>query len=264
MLLHGRDPEKGGQVLSELRRETGNEHLEFFCADFASLAEVRRLAEEVKSGHRTLDILINNAGIGGGAHGALLDSSGAVEREHGESAKPRSLETSRDGYELRFAVNYLAGFLLTNLLLPELMASPAPRVVAVSSIGQSAIDFDDVMLMRGQDAMHAYRQSKFAQVMFTFELAERLKDNGVTVVAVHPASFMDTKMVAESGITPKSTIAEGADAIMHAAVAEELIGAQELFLNGKTAARSREEQAYDPEARRRFWDLSAKLSSLPA
>lgn len=259
LLLHGRDPGKGAQVLDEIRAQTCNQSLEYFNADFVSLEEVRRMAAAVLARHAHIDILINNAGIGGGTHGTPVLSTGApTVAEH----PAEDLEKSKDGYELRFAVNHLAGFLLTNMLLPALQRSDAPRIVAVSSIGQSPVDFDDVMLTSGQDGWHAYRQSKFAQIMFSFDLAERLRDIGATAVALHPATFMDTKLVLDAGLTPKTSVEEGADAIIRAATDPGLAGQMELFFNGQTPMRARDEQAYDPAARRRLWELSARLTGL--
>jgi NAD(P)-dependent dehydrogenase (short-subunit alcohol dehydrogenase family) len=162
-LLHGRDEKKGKDVLREIRDETGNDRLQYYQADFSSLDEVRRLAEAIGAKHDRLEILINNAGIGS-------TTRGKVERE-----------ASRDGHELRFAVNYLAPFLLTHLLLPLIRKSAPARIVNVASAGQRRIDFSDVMLTRGYDGMRAYCQSKLALVMFTFDLAESLKGSGVTV-----------------------------------------------------------------------------------
>src|ERR671916_1256809 len=171
VLLHGRNPERLEATIEEVRRETGSEKLGSYLADLSSLGEVRALAEQVVGEHDRLDVLVNNAGVIAG------------ERRESE-----------DGYELTFAVNYLAHFLLTCLLAPLLRASAPARVINVASAGQSPIDFDDVMLERGYGGMKAYTQSKLAQVMFTFELAERLKGTGVTVNALHPATLMDTKM----------------------------------------------------------------------
>ena len=122
-------------------------------------------------------------------------------------------EESADGYELRFAVNYLSGFLLTHLLLPLIKKSAPARIVNVSSLGQQAIDFDDVMLTHDYSGMRAYRQSKLAQILFTIDLAHDLDGTGVTVNALHPATFMNTTMVRQFG-TPMSTVEEGADAIL--------------------------------------------------
>ena len=143
---------------------------------------------------RHLNLLINNAGIGsGGPHGTRL--------------------TSADGHESRFAVNYLAGFLLPDLLLPLLKKSAPARIVNVSSLGQQALDFTDVMLTREYSGIRAYRQSKLAQILFTIDLAVELEGSGITVNALHPATFMNTKMVRDFG-TPRSTVEEGALAIL--------------------------------------------------
>ena len=189
VLVHGRDRER---VVAEIKAAGGS--AEFVMADLASLAEVRRLADAVQSTTSRLDLLINNAGIGsGGPQGTR--------------------QTSAEGYELRFAVNYLAGFLLTYSLLPLIEKSAPARIVNVSSLGQEPIAFDDVMLTNGYSGMRAYRQSKLAQIMFTIDLASELEGTGVTVNALHPATFMNTAMVLQFGGKPLSTVEEGADAI---------------------------------------------------
>jgi NAD(P)-dependent dehydrogenase (short-subunit alcohol dehydrogenase family) len=204
---------------------------------------VRRLGSEVAGGQERLDVLVNNAGIGG--------------------AGPR--QASVDGYELRFAVNYLAPFLLTHLLLPLLGRSAPARIVNVASVGQAPIDFDDVMLERRYDPMHAYAQSKLAQVMFTFELAERLRaagESGVAVNALHPASLMNTKMVLESFGYTMSTVEDGVEATLRLAVSPELEGVSGRYYDRLREARA-DAQAYDPEARRRLWRLSERLVGWP-
>jgi NAD(P)-dependent dehydrogenase (short-subunit alcohol dehydrogenase family) len=243
VLLHGRDPARGEQALREMRERTENDQLQLFLADFSSLDEVRRLADEVTAEQEHLDVLINNAGVGGGPRG---------ERE-------RSL--SRDGHELRFQVNYLAGFLLAGRLLPLLRRSAPARIVNVASAGQMPLDFDDVMLERGYDGMRAYRQSKLAQIMFTFELAERLGPSEITVNALHPASLMNTKMVLESFGSARTTVEEGADATLRLATSPELDGVTGRYFDGLREARANA-QAYEPEARRRLWELSEELVSL--
>ncbi len=102
-----------------------------------------------------------------------------------------------DGHELRFPVNYLAPFLLTHKLLPVLRRSAPARIDNIASIGQQPIDFDDVMVEKAYDGMRAYRQSKLAQVMFTFDLALDLAGSGVTANALHPATLMNTKIIYE-------------------------------------------------------------------
>jgi NAD(P)-dependent dehydrogenase (short-subunit alcohol dehydrogenase family) len=235
VLLHGRNQER----LEDARHEVGAAAT--YLGDFSSLAEVRRLASALERDHERLDVLVNNAGIGGG---------------------DGRREESADGYELRFAVNYLAHFLLTSLLLPLLRRSAPARIVNVASAGQAVIDFDDVMLERRYDAVRAYGQSKLAQIMFTFELAERLRadDAGVTVNALHPASLMNTKMVYESFGYTMSTVEEGVEATLRLAISPELQGVTGRYFDRLREGRPNR-QAEDPEARRRLWDLSEELVS---
>jgi NAD(P)-dependent dehydrogenase (short-subunit alcohol dehydrogenase family) len=240
VLVHGRDRGRGESLIAEIKAAGGV--ADFLAADFSALAEVRRLAEAVGETSDRLDLLINNAGIG--------------------SAGPKGArETSADGYELRFAVNYLAGFLLTYLLLPLLKKSKPARIVNVSSLGQQAIDFADVMLTQGYSGSRAYCQSKLAQIMFTIDLAEELKGAGVTVNALHPATYMNTTMVRRAGVTPLSTVEQGADAILNLATGTAIAGRSGLFFNGQQEARA-DAQAYDVEARRRLKHLSLDLAGI--
>src|SRR6185312_4372882 len=170
--------------------------------------------------------------------------------------------TSADGQELTFAVNYLAGYLLTRLLLPVLVRSAPARIVNVASVGQYPLDFDNLMLTRGYSGMRAYAQSKLAQVMLTLDLADELRDSGVTVTCLHPATYMDTTMVRGAGVKPVSTVEEGAAAVMRLAVSPELEGCTGEYFDGLRPARANA-QAYDPDARQRLAKVSAELTRLP-
>ena len=247
VLLHGRNPDKGAATLRHIRQATGNDTLVYYNTDFASLDNVRHLAETILAEHDRLDGLINNAGLGARAPGALR-------------------QLSRDGYERRFAVNYLAPFLLTHCLLPLLRRSAPARIVHVASVGQQPLDFDDVMLAEGYDDLRAYRQSKLAQIMFTFDQAEALVGSGVTVNALHPATLMNTPMVgAASGYFsgPMSTVEEGAEAVLYLATSPDLDGVTGQYFDGKRRARAHA-QAYDAQARRRLRTLSEALTGLRA
>lgn len=245
ILLHGRNPQKGEAVLAEIREETGNARLLYYNADLASLEEVRRLAGEVASAHPRLDVLVNNAGIGAGPGGGKVR------------------ETSAGGHELRFVVNYLSHFLLTRRLLPLLRRGAdeggEARIVNVASAAQHPLDFDDLMLERSYGGMRAYSQSKLAQVMFTFDLAEELRGSGVTVNALHPASLMDTRMVREWFGTPRTTVDEGARGVEWLAVSADLDGVTGEYFEEMRPARANA-QAYDPEARRRLREASERLA----
>jgi NAD(P)-dependent dehydrogenase (short-subunit alcohol dehydrogenase family) len=239
VLLHGRSRERAEETLAEIGEATGNDRLHLHVADLSSLDEVRNLAAEVEREHDRLDVLVNNAGI---------------------IADERAL--SPDGYELTFAVNYLSHFLLTELLLPLLRRSAPARIVNVASIGQTPVDFADPMLERGYDGFHAYAQSKLAQIMFTLELTERLREEGeegVTVNALHPATLMDTKMVRQSFGRARSTVAEGVEATVRLAISDDVEGVSGRYFEGLEESRANP-QAYDRGARRRLWELSEELT----
>jgi NAD(P)-dependent dehydrogenase (short-subunit alcohol dehydrogenase family) len=238
VLVHGRDLGRIADTVAEVKKKT-SATVRSYQADLAELAQVRRLAEQVAELEPRLNMLVNNAGIGSNVPG-------------GEGR-----QESADGSELRFAVNYLAGFALTRQLLPLLTASAPARIVNVSSAGQQAIDFGDVMLTSGYSGIRAYRQSKLAQILFTIDLAEQFDGAGVTVNALHPATFMPTKIVP----SPYSTIAEGVEATMHLITAPVSEVGTGRYYNGLRAARA-ESQAYDPQARCQLRELSEKLTGL--
>jgi NAD(P)-dependent dehydrogenase (short-subunit alcohol dehydrogenase family) len=244
VLVHGRDRGRGEALVQEIEKAGGS--ATFLAADLASLAEVRRLADEVRQQTDRLDLLINNAGIG---------TAGNVPGR----------QTSADGHELRFAVNYLAGFLLTHLLLPLLKAAAqekgAARIVNVASAGQQAIDFSDVMLTRHYNGVAAYCQSKLAQILFTVDLAQELKGSGVIANALHPSTYMNTTMVRQSGTQPMSKVEDGAEAILQLAVSPALEGKSGLYFNVLRETRA-DPQAYDAAARRQLRALSLELSGL--
>jgi NAD(P)-dependent dehydrogenase (short-subunit alcohol dehydrogenase family) len=243
VLIHGRDEHRGREAIEEIRSRTSSDRLEWLRADLASLQEVRDLARRLTDANGRIDVLVNNAGIG-----TTLPGDGRRQ-------------VSRDGYELRFAVNYLAGYLLTRLLLARLEQPALARIVNVSSAGQAAIDFDDVMLERRYDGVQAYCQSKLAQVMFTFDLADELRDRGVTANCLHPATYMPTKMVRAAGVSPVSSLEDGLKATLRLVADPELDGVSGRYFNGTREA-APHPQANDANARRRLRELSDRLCGL--
>jgi NAD(P)-dependent dehydrogenase (short-subunit alcohol dehydrogenase family) len=241
VLIHGRDKGRADSLAVEIRRQ-GHAAPAFYPADLSSLAGTRQLAEAVLADHKRIDVFISNAGIGSRSPGA--------ERR-----------TSADGHELRFAVNYLSGFLLAYRLLPVIKAAAPSRIVNVTSLGQHPIDFDDVMITRGYNGGRAYAQSKLSQIMFTIDLAHELKGSGVTVNSLHPATYMNTTMVRQGGITPISTVEQGGEAILHLATGDDMAGRSGLFFNGLYEAQANP-QAYDVSARKRLRALSLELMGL--
>ena len=245
VLVHGRDPGRVSAAVDGIAAAAGEDRTPSFVADLASLDEVRRLADEVLGSIERLDVLVSNAGIGSGT---------PDER--------RTRQESRDGYELRFAVNYLAGFLLTLRLLPLLRRSAPARIVNVASLGQAPLDFDDVMLERGYDGTRAYGQSKLAQISSGFELAARVPVGEVTVNSLHPGTFMPTKMVLEARGRSLDSLDVGVDSTAWVASSAELDNVTGRFFDRRREARAHE-QAYDSAARRRLWELSLELTGEP-
>lgn len=235
VIVHGRNKERGQAVVDEITK-AGRGSARFYAADFASLDEVRGLAQQVLRDYDRLDVLVNNA---------------AVLFREGER------RTSRDGYELHMAVNYLASFLLTRTLLPRIVASAPARIVNVTSIAQAPIDFDDFMLQRPGASAQGYWHSKLAQILFTIDLAEELKGKGVIVTAVHPASMMDTNMVRSNGMEVRSTVSAGADAVMRQIVGKDVESGQ--YYRSLEPARANA-QAYDAAARAKLRQISLELT----
>ena len=238
ILIHGRNKNKLDKVIEEIKSASNNLNIEGYVADFSSMDEVRQLAKNVLSKHNTIDILINNAGAGFAA-----------------------ARYGKDGTETRLAVNYLAPFLLTHLLLPAIKKAAPSRIVNVSSAGQSSIHFNDIMLEKNFDGVTAYTQSKLALMMFTIDLAKELKDDNVTVNALHPGTYLDTNMVNEADINPHGTAQSGADAEVYLATSPNLRNVTGKYFNVKKESKAHT-QAYDANARERLHDIAVKLTGL--
>ncbi len=240
VIVHGRNVERGAEVVREIEA-AGHGSAVFYAADFALLDNVRTFAATIRDRHDRLDLLINNAGIW-------------------RQADDETRRLSEDGHELVFAVNYLAGYLLSYELLPLLERSAPARIVNVASRAQQPIDFDDVMLEQAFSASRAYAQSKLAQIIFTMDVAEEFAERGVTVTSLHPASLMDTTMVRLAGVPPRATVEEGVEAVMQLAVSPALEGRTGLYFQGLEEARAHE-QAYDESAQAALRALSESLTT---
>lgn len=237
VIVHGRNEERGREVVADIERE-GKGSARFYTADFGSFAQIREFGESILRDYERLDILVNNAGFGSTPDERLL---------------------SEDGHEFRFHVNYLSHFLLTRMLMIRLLDGDASRIVNVSSLAQSPIDFDDVMIENNFSGGRAYGQSKLAQIMHTFDLAEELEGTGVIVNALHPATYMPTAMVARAGVEPRATIDEGADAVMQLITSDEIGTGQ--FYRGLELGKAND-QAHDRAAREKLKALSEELTGV--
>jgi len=240
-LVHGRDAGRVASAVQAVRRATGNESVDGLVADFASLAEVRRLADDVIANASRLDVLINNAGV-----------------------YVRRRELSKDGYELTFAVNHLAPFLLTNLLRPLLEESAPARVVTVSSIAHysARLDLSNLQSEHGYDGYDAYALSKLCNVLFTTELADRLAGTGVTANSLHPGIISTKLLTAGFPGSRGTSVAQGAATPVYLAASPDVAQSTGLYFADREP-RVPNPLAQDRGVRRRLWELSAGLVGLP-
>jgi len=236
VLVHGRTAAKAARVVDELSRETDSSALSPVFADLSSMAEVRRLAADVEARTDRLDALVNNAGV---------------------FLHERTLTV--DGFETTFAVNHLAPFLLTHLLLSHLRRSHAGRIVTVSSIAHSRgrIDFDDLTSERYYHGYAAYAASKLANVLFAYEMARRLQGSHVTSNALHPG-VITTKLLRSGFGSSGASVAQGAATSVKLATDPALAST-----TGKYFADEREQSSsaasHDRALQRRLYDVSSKL-----
>jgi NAD(P)-dependent dehydrogenase (short-subunit alcohol dehydrogenase family) len=249
LIILSRSESKCDRVAAQLRAETGNPDIHYLVSDLSSQASIHRAAEAFKARWNRLDVLVNNAGA------AFLRR-----------------KLSADGIEMTFALNHLSYFLLTNLLLDQLKASPSARVVNVSSNAQyqGKIRFHDLQLERGYRVMKAYSQSKLANMLFTFEIARRLEGTGVTVNALHPG-LVRTKIGRNNGFLARAflpfvfwaalTPEEGARTMVYLAASPEVEWVTGRFYIKQKEARGAS-AAYDTDAARRLWEISAQLTGL--
>ena len=249
VVVTGRSRERGEAAVEEIRRTSGNEGVSLALADLTVQAEVRTLAEEFGRSHDSLDVLINNAG--------------AVFSEREETA---------DGLERTLALNHLAPFLLTNLLLEVLRESAPSRIITVSSEARrwAELDFDDLQSEQNYRGFPVYGKSKLANILFTYELAERLRGSGVTANCVHPGGVNTNFGNNDRG--PMTLLfrafkpfmrspEQGADTLVYLASSPEVEGTSGKYFADRKVISSLEEP-HDVSAQKRLWEESEKLTNL--
>lgn len=250
VVIVGRNAAKTEATAGEMRSASGDAQVDFFVADLSSQAEVRRLAEEFQHKYPRLDVLINNAGM--------------YFAQRGETV---------DGFERTFALNHLAYFLLTNLLLDTLKASAPARIVNVSSAAHNTgpLNFDDLQNREyGMAGYRAYGQSKLANLLFTYELARRLRGTGVTANALHPGAVntgfgknnrglvkLAMGLVSRFELSPE----KGAQTSIYLASSPEVEGVSGQYFDQCKPVRS-SPASYDEEAQKRLWEISAQMTGL--
>jgi NAD(P)-dependent dehydrogenase (short-subunit alcohol dehydrogenase family) len=246
LVMVSRDQKRGEVAQGDVRQQTGNADVELLIADLSSQQSIRQLVNEFKARHERLDVLVNNAG---------MTSASRTE--------------TVDGLETVFATNHLGPFLLTNLLLPVLTASAPARIVNVSSGAQAMgkIDFDDLQIARGYGEIRAYNASKLANILFTYELARRIKGSGVTANAVEPG-FVKTNLKVPFPFSifsfMRGKAVDGAKPTVFLASSPEVDGVSGAFFNNKGVPIKSSRVTYDTDVAKRLWKVSAELTHLEA
>ncbi len=238
ILLHGRNPEKAQNAQKTIQTATGNSKIEILIADLQSMDAVRKLATQVHQTTDRLDVLINNAGV-----------------------YMQEKVLTPDGFEMTFAVNHLAVFLLTNLLLDLLKKSAPSRIITVSSVahGSARLDLENLNAEKKFHGWGAYCVSKLGTLLFTFELARRLEGTEVTANALHPGTI-NTKMLAKLGLDGKP-VERGAETPVYLASSPEVASISGKYFSRKQVAQP-SDMALDEDLQKKFWDISAAMTHL--
>ena len=236
VILHGRNEQRAQDVLRQIQ-EDGRGSARFYRADLASLEETKSLAESILADYERLDALVNNAGV-------FIP---------GEDNR----RTTDDGYELHFQVNYLAGYVLTNMLMPLLESSAPSRIINVAS-GQRPLVFDDLQFEENYDGLQAYFRSKNAQIMMSYAMEPELSKRGITINSMFPSALMNTDMVKEAGFEPQSSVETGRDALLQ--LINDDVGTGHFFNIFEVGEAI--PQATDPDAQRKLLEASAALTSI--
>ena len=231
LILHARTEEKARATRDAVAAETGNDRLEIAAADLAVRGEILRMTAAIRGRHDHLDVLINNAGLPGGV--------------------PHT-----------WTVNVLAPFLIAHELRPLLAAAPGEaRILNVASVAQASIDLDRLPDGPWAEGPSSYARSKLALVMLSFEMAQRWADDGIDVIALHPGTLLDTRMVREKYGTPMGPADEGGEVLEYLALSDELDGVTGEYYKQRRRARA-DAQAYDDQARARLWEITARMAGV--
>lgn len=249
ILITGRNPQKLEAVSREIKFQSGNSRITYFCADFSDLEQVRKMAEEILRNYPHLDILINNAG-----------------------AYISIREMTKYGVEKTFLVNHLAPFLLTNLLMQRLQTSAQARIINISSdVHQlGSIDFDNLGFDHGYFGLIAYARSKLANILFTYELARRINSTSLTVNSLHPGhvvtNIWNSVVPNVSQVLIKIcdllglTLDQGADNTIFLTTSAEVARVTGKYFVGRKSVRS-SSISYDESIAKKLWDVSCQLVS---
>lgn len=238
VIIVSRTDARGERTVAELIQKSGNKNINMFVADLSSINDIKNLSEKIHANCNHLHVLINNAGV-------FLNNK----------------QITIDGYEATFAINHLAYFYLTNLLLDLLVASAPSRIINVSSMAHSGseIDFDNLNAERSYSGFQAYSQSKLANLLFTYELHRRVQHLGVTVNALHPGVINTKLLKAGWGGMGESNIARGAETSIYLATSPRVDGVSGQYFVNKTVSQS-SRQSHDQKMAEKLWQISEELT----
>ena len=251
LVLVGRNPDKTGATVQQIKDQTGNQEIHSLVADLSSLQAIRGLADDFKAQYQRLDVLVNNAG-------ALM----------------LSRQETIDGIEMTFALNHLSYFLLTNLLLDLLKSSSPSRIVNVSSDSHhnALLDFEDLQIQKGYRGYKAYGRSKLANLLFTYEMARRLDGTGVTVNGLHPGLVATGFLATNNGLRGRvynffvrrvgRSVEKGARTITYLATSSDVESVTGGYFMDEGIVDS-SPASYDKDDSLRLWQVSEELSGLP-
>jgi NAD(P)-dependent dehydrogenase (short-subunit alcohol dehydrogenase family) len=249
IVMVGRDERRTVQAVEQVKSQTGNQAISYLLADLSSLNEVRKLAQEFKRKYNKLDVLLNNAGA------IFLTRKLSVE-----------------GYEMSLALNHLNYFLLTDLLLDMVKATPAGRIVNVSSRAhyRGHVNFDDLQSQHGYNGMRVYSMSKLMNVLFTYELARRLQGTHVTANCLHPG-FVASNFAGNNGwlvhlgmafMSGRISVEEGSKCSIYLASSPEVQGMSRKYFNYDLKETCSSDESYDEGIAKRLWDVSEQLVAI--
>ena len=246
VVMVGRDEGRTAQAAALVKSQSGNPAISYLLADLSSLNDVRKLAQEFRSKYNKLDVQLNNAG-------AIFFRR----------------QASVDGYEMSLALNHLGYFLLTDLLLDMLKTGPAGRIVSVASRAHyhGHVNFEDLQSQHGYNAMRVYSMSKLMNVLFTYELARRLRGTNVTANCLHPG-FVASNFAVNNGwwvrlgmvfIPGRISVEEGAKCSIYLASSPDVQGVSGKYFNYDLKETRSSDESYDWAVAKRLWDVSEKL-----
>ena len=239
VIIHGRSKQKCIETVKEIKNLSANAEVDYFTADFSLLGNVKLLADFIKQNHKDLNTLVNNAGV------YMTEKN-----------------LSNDGFEMTFAVNYLAHFYLTNLLLNVLIHNEPSRIINVSSAAHfgGAVDFENLQSEKHFEGYQAYSNSKLYNIIFTYTLAEKLKNSGITVNALHPG-VISTKLLRAGFRMSGAGVKEGASTSVYLATSPEVEKISGKYFDKRRAVAS-SKLSYDKDTADKLWKLSVDLIGL--